>query len=107
VAQELEEIEQLTKYLNMEQLFGLNSKTADIRLLSSASKLEVQMRIIEFIDVKEPLKAVEFSSLELQQLAEQHRNQFEQLVLLNSSIVASLNQRVRAIDSRIAELERK
>jgi len=84
----------------MEQLFGLNSKTADIRLLSSASKLE-------FIDVKEPLKAVEFSSLELQQLAEQHRNQFEQLVLLNSSIVASLNQRVRAIDSRIAELERK
>ena len=100
MAQELEEIEQLTKYLNMEQLFGLNSKTADIRLLSSASKLE-------FIDVKEPLKAVEFSSLELQQLAEQHRNQFEQLVLLNSSIVASLNQRVRAIDSRIAELERK
>ena len=39
LAQELEEIEQLTKYLNMEQLFGLNSKTADIRLLSSASKL--------------------------------------------------------------------
>lgn len=100
VAQELEEIEQLTKYLNMEQLFGLNSKAADLRLLASGSKLE-------FVDVKEPLKAVEFSPVELQQLAEQHRKQFEQLVLLNSNIVNSLNQRVKAIDSRIAELERK
>lgn len=63
--------------------------------------------LIQFVDVKEPLKAVEFSSLELEQLASQHRAQFEQLVLLNSNIIESLNQRVRAIDSRITERERK
>lgn len=42
IAEDLEEIEQLTKYLNMEQLFGLKSKTADLRLLGSVSKLEVR-----------------------------------------------------------------
>ena len=57
--------------------------------------------------MKEPLKAVEFSSMELQHMAGQHRRQFEQLVLLNSSIVANLNQRVQVMDHRITELERK
>jgi hypothetical protein len=59
------------------------------------------------VDVKEPLKAVEFSGEELARLGQNTRQQFEQLVLLNSNIVASFNQRIKAIENRISELERK
>lgn len=54
------------------------------------------------MDVKEPLKAVEFSNQELEKMGEARREQFEQLVLLNSNIIASFNQRIKAIENRIS-----